>query len=29
MGTAVESHSDAPPVFKLGEHILDLVALFV
>lgn len=29
MGTSVIAHSDAPPVFKLGKHVLNLMTLFV
>lgn len=29
MGTAVVASVYAPPVFELGEHVLDLMALFI
>lgn len=29
MGASVVSCGNAPPVFELGEHILDFVALFI
>ena len=29
MGASVVTCCDAPPVFKLGKHVLDFVALFV
>lgn len=29
MGTSVIAHSDVPPVFKLGKHVLNLMTLFV
>jgi len=29
MGTAIVAGGDAPPIFELGEHVLDFVALLI